>query len=37
MSFILEDAFHELLCMEMSGLIGDEDASLQMLMVYFGL
>ena len=36
MRFIFEDAFHELVAMEQLGLIGDEDSTLQMLMLYWG-
>jgi len=36
MRFTFEDAFHELLEMELRGMVGDEDSTLQMLMLYWG-
>lgn len=36
MRYIFEEAFHELVWMERDGLVNDEDASLQMLMMYWG-
>lgn len=37
MKFVFKDAFHELIWMERDGCIDDEDASLQMLMMYWGI
>lgn len=36
MSFTVGQAFYELLEMEKDGILNDEDASLQMMLIYWG-